>query len=198
MAVFTWKDVQPASSAGLFDAMARSNAQATKAKEGIFDAITQYSKDRQGIAKNQMMMDMLQAGEDPTAQQAIFDKYSQHSFAPESEDIANVIADSEDFLSSKVTRKQTSEMANYYAQLAQAKSIANDEAAQDAAVRAAQQARKLREAEQAERKSFLNNPTVLGNIGLDAESARLEYERNDVICKILNQVNYIVALSYLK
>ena len=90
MAVFTWKDVQPASSAGLFDAMARSNAQATKAKEGIFDAITQYSKDRQGIAKNQMMMDMLQAGEDPTAQQAIFDKYAQHSFAPESEDIFNL------------------------------------------------------------------------------------------------------------
>ena len=90
MAVFTWKDVQPASSAELFDAMARSNAQATKAKEGIFDAITQYSKDRQETTKNQMMMDMLQAGEDPTAQQAIFDKYSQHAFAPEADDLFNL------------------------------------------------------------------------------------------------------------
>lgn len=90
MAVFTWKNVQPSSKAGLFDAMARANLQATQAQEGMFDTLSDYAVKRQEDAQNQMMAEMLQAGEDPTAQQTILDKYTQHDFAPSAEKLVSL------------------------------------------------------------------------------------------------------------
>lgn len=90
MAVFTWKNVQPSSKAGIFDAMTRSTAQAAQAREGMFDVIDAYSKNRQEDATNQMMHEILQAGEDPTAQQAVFSKYAQHGFVPQGKDLVDL------------------------------------------------------------------------------------------------------------